>query len=183
MPESLIIRHGSGTTYTGPPVSRHSILTGDQDRELFYHCLNNKYIIEVYDTSGKPFRKIDRPYEPVPFTDKDEEEYRAGHNYPGMREAVRKAIRDLKMPNVKSIVVRMYVDDKSNLWVRTNEKRVDEDDKILTAFDIFNPDGHYYAKVWTDISPQIFKKGKMYRMDRDEDTGYQTLKRYIVLWE
>jgi len=86
------------------------------------------------------------------------------------------------MPNVKSIVVRMYIDDRSNLWVRTNEKK-EEKDQTLRAFDIFNPDGHYYAKVWTDISPQIFKKGKMYRMDRDEDTGYQTLKRYKVLWE
>jgi len=179
--ESLIIPDGSGTTYTGLPVSPSSIFTGDQDRELFYHCLNNKYIIEAYDISGKLFRKIDRPYEPVPFTKEDADKYRRTHDYPGMSEVVKKTIRTLKMPDVKNIIVRMYVDDKSNLWVRTNE--IKEEDKTLTAFDIFNSEGHYFAKVWTATFPQIFKKGKMYRMDRDEETGYQTLKRYKVVWE
>lgn len=86
------------------------------------------------------------------------------------------------MPKVKNIVVRMYVDDKSNLWVRTNEVKKEED-KTLTAFDIFNSNGHYYAKVWTATFPQIFKNGKMYRMDIDRDTEYRTLKRYKVVWE
>jgi len=180
--ESLIIKDGDRTTYTGYPVSPRSVFAGDHDRELFYHCLNNKYIIEVYDTSGKLFRKIDRPYEPVPFTKEDADKYRRTHDYPGISEVVKRTIRTLKMPKVKNIVVTMYVDEKSNLWVRTNEVKKEED-KTLTAFDIFNPDGHYYAKVWTATFPQIFKKGKMYRMDRDEDTGYQTLKRFKVVWE
>jgi len=40
----------------------------------------------------------------------------------------------------------MYVDDKSNLWIRTNGKK-EEKNKTMTAFDIFDPNGHYYAKV------------------------------------
>ena len=182
MPESLIIRDGGRIVYTGPPVSRSSIFAGDQDRELFYHCLNNKYIIEVYNTFGKLFRKIDRPYELVPFTKKDAEKYRETHDFSGASEVVKKTIRNLKMPKVKSIVSRMFVDDQSNLWIRTNEKK-EEGRKILTSFDIFDPDGHYYAKIWTEFTSFIFKKGKMYRMDIDQDTGYQTLKRYKVVWE
>jgi len=81
-------------------------LTGDQNRDWLYHCLNNKYIIEVYDTSGKLFRKIDRPYEPVPFTKKDAEEYRAEFD-DDPYGALRKAARNLKMPKVKTIVSRM----------------------------------------------------------------------------
>ena len=180
--ESLIIQDGGGQFYTGLPVSPRSVFTGDHDRELFYHCLNNKYIIEVYDISGKLFRKIDRPYEPVEFTKEDADKYRRIYDYPGMSEVVKKTIRTLKMPKVKNIVVTMKVDDKSNLWVRTNEIK-EEGDKTLTAFDVFNSDGHYYAKVWTAILPQIFKKGKMYRTERDEETGYQTLRRYKVVWE
>lgn len=180
--ESLIIQDGGRPTYTGYPVSPRSVFAGDHDRELFYHCLNNKYIIEVYDTSGKLFRKIDRPYEPVAFTKEDADKYRRIYDYPGISEVVKKTIMTLKMPKVKNIVVTMYVDDESNLWVRTNEVKKEED-KTLTAFDIFNPDGHYYAKVWTATFPRIFKKGKMYRMDIDRDTEYQTLKRYKVVWE
>jgi hypothetical protein len=182
MPKSLIIRDGEITTYTGLPVTPSSIFAGDQDREIFYHCLSNKYSIDVYDTSGKLFRKIDRPYKPVPFTNKDAEEYRTRHDFPEAGEAYKKAIKNLKMPKVKNIVVRMYVDDQRNLWFRTNETK-EQEDKILTAFDIINPQGYYYAKVWTATFPQIFKKGKMYRMDTDQNTGYQTLKRYQVVWE
>ena len=94
----------------------------------------------------------------------------------------RKAINEMEMPKVKSIVENMLVDDKSNLWIQTNEKK-EEGDKILTAFDIFDPDGYYFAKVWTAIFPRIFKKGKMYMMEKDQDTGYLTMKRYKVVWK
>lgn len=181
MPEPLIVRHGKSTTYTGKPFSPQSVFTGDQDRGWLYHCLNNKYIIEVYDTSGKLFRKIDRPYEPVPFTNKDAEEYRMRYKS-SPSEVLRKAVKTMKMPEVKTIVSRMLVDDENNLWIRTNEEKK-EKDKILTAFDIFDSDGYYFAKSWTAFYSFGFKKGKMYRMDTDQETGYQTLKRYKVVWE
>jgi hypothetical protein len=90
-------------------------------------------------------------------------------------------VRDMKMPKVKNVVSRMRIDDKSYLWIQTNEIKV-EADKILTAHDIFNYDGIYYAKVWTAINPSIFKKGKMYRMETDQETGYRSIKRYKVTW-
>jgi hypothetical protein len=182
-PEAKIIRQGKYSHFIIPPVWTSSIFAGDQERGLFYHCVNNKYIIEVYDTSGKLFRKIDRPYEPVPFTDKDAKAYRARHGYGNLpNEFLRKAIEEMEMPKVKSIVEGMYVDGEGNLWIRTNEIK-EEEDKVLTAFDIFDSDGYYFAKVWTAIIPFIFKKGKIYRMDTDQDTGYQSLKRYKVIWE
>jgi len=76
----------------------------------------------------------------------------------------------------------MTIDDKGNLWIRTNENKI-EGDKILTAFDIFDSNGHYYARIWAEFTSFIFKKEKMYRMKTDQDTGYQTLKRYKVVWE
>jgi hypothetical protein len=178
--EVLMIRVGGGTSYSNPPVSPSSVFAGDKDKDWFYHCLNNKYVIEVYDTSGKVFRKIDRPYEPVPFTNKDAEEYRARYgNHPS--DAAKKAVRDMKMPKVKNVVSRMRVDDKSNLWIQTNEIKV-EGDEILTAHDIFDCNGIYYARIWTPVVPSLIKDGKMYRMDTDQDTGYRSIKRYKVIW-
>jgi hypothetical protein len=178
--EASVIRQGNMLYYFVPPVVTTSEFAGDQDRGRFYHCINNKYVIEVYDASGKIFRKIDRPYEPVRFTDEDARAYRAGILAPN--EFFRKAIEETKMPKEKSIVEGMLVDDKSNLWIKTNELKK-EGDKILTAFDIFDSDGYYFAKVWTAVIPSIFKKGKMYRMDTDQDTGYRSLKRYKVIWK
>jgi hypothetical protein len=178
--EPKIIRQDKYTHYVSPPVSHGSIFVGDKNRGIFYHCLNSKYVIEVYDSSGNLFRKISRPYKPVPFTSKDAQEYRAKYDfYPN--DVIRKAIRTMEMPKVKSIVSMMLVDDDGNLWIRTNEKKEDKN-KILTAFDIFNSSGFYLAKVWTPILPFIFKNEKMYRMDIDSHTGYITIKRYKVIW-
>jgi hypothetical protein len=173
------IRQGNVLHYYVPPVVTTSEFAGDQDKGRFYHCINNKYLIEVYNTSGKIFRKIDRPYEPVRFTNEDAKVYRASIIAPN--EEIIKAIKERELPKEKSIVEKMLVDDKSNLWIQTNEIKVDGD-KIHTAFDIFDSEGYYFAKVWTATIPAIFKKGKMYRMDRDKDTGYRTLKRYKVIW-
>lgn len=180
-PDVKTIRQGKYSLYFSLPVTTSSLFAGDRDRSLFYHCVNNKYIIEVYNASGKLIRKIDRPYKPVPFTDKDAKEYRVKHGNVA-DEFLRKAIEEMEMPKVKSIVERMSVDNEGNLWIRTNEIK-EVEDKILTAFDIFNSDGYYFAKVWSAVIPSIFKKGKMYRMDTDPDTGYQSLKRYKVIWK
>ena len=56
------------------------------------------------------------------------------------------------------------------------------DDKDITAYDIFNPDGFYEAKVWVDVRPDIFMNGKMYCFHTDEETGYRLVKRYRVVW-
>lgn len=77
---------------------------------------------------------------------------------------------------------RLSPDDKGSLWIRTNEEKI-EGDKILTAFDIFDSNGLYYARIWTEFYSFIFKKGNMYRMETDQDTGYKTLKRYKVVRE
>jgi hypothetical protein len=174
------IRVGGMLVYYNEPVVTTSEFAGDQDRGRFYHCINNKYLIEVYDSSGKIFRKIDRPYKPVRFTDTDASNYRASIMAPN--EEIRKAIMDREMPKEKSVVEEMLVDDHSNLWIQTNEKKIDGD-KILTAFDIFDSEGNYFAKIWTAAIPSIFKKGKMYMMEKDQDTGYKTLKRYKVIWK
>lgn len=179
-PQSKISRQGNVTHFISNPFSPASIFAGDQSRGWLYHCLNNKYIIEVYDTSGKLFRKIDRPYKPVPFTSKDVEEYRAGLES-NSSALYRKLASDIELPKVKNVVEKMHVDDEGNLWIRTNERR-EEDDKILTAYDIFSSDGLYYARIWTPVLPLLFKKGKMYRMEIDPDTGYKSLKRYNVIW-
>jgi hypothetical protein len=174
------IRVGDMQVFYNEPVVRMSIFIGDQDRERFYHCINNKYIIEVYDGSGKLFRKIDRSYKPVRFTDADTSNYRA--SLMGFSEEIVKAIMDREMPKEKSIVEKMLVDNNGNLWIQTNEHKHTED-KILTAFDIFNSDGRYIAKVWSSVIPRILKKSRMYLLETDNNAGYQALKRYKMTWK
>jgi len=48
--------------------------------------------------------------------------------------------------------------------------------------DIFNKDGYFEARVWSDIPPGLFANGKMYHMKTDEETGYRSLRRYRIIW-
>jgi len=162
------------------PYDVRSILAGDPKNGWLYHCLNDRYVIEVYDQNGKLFRKIDRPYKPLPTGKEDKKKYLEG--FARASEKDRALIdKNVQMPPVKTITDRMIVDDAGNLWVETNEEKT-EQGKSLVAYDIFDEDGVYTARVWLDISPGIFKNGKMVTREADEETGYRVYKRYRVLW-
>jgi hypothetical protein len=163
------------------PHSPVSLLTGDLSHNRIYHCLNNKYLLEVYDRTGKIIRKIDRPYSPVPFTNEDKANYIAqfeNHRISGMK----KLAREVDFPNLKSVASRLISDDQGNLWIKTYEQEA-TNEKVRIAYDIFNKEGLYDARVWCDLEPSIIFKGKMYRIQVDEETGNRDLKRYRMIWE
>jgi len=175
------VRQGEVMFGMSIPWTPASIFAGDRKRQWLYHCLNDKYIIEVYDGQGKLFRKMERPYEPVPVTAEDiqavKSRYaeRAGSVYAKLAE-------QMEFSKVKTVTDRLVVDSDGNLWVRLNEEKK-EGEKTFTAYDIFSPDGFYEARVWLDILPVLFVSGKMYRMAEDEETGLRLLKRYRIIWK
>ncbi len=175
-------RSGGGGIMLGisVPHSPHSIFIADQASERLYHCVNDEYLIEVFDGDGNVFRRFDRPYEPLPFTGEDAKEFRSRYDN-NRQEGLKKMVQGMAMPAVKTVTPQMLVDDRGNLWVETYEQREGED-KVFTAYDIFNPDGYYEAKVWVDVKPEILVNGKIYRMHTDEETGYRFVKRYRLVW-
>ena len=160
------------------PYAPHSVLAGDRLNKRLYHCLNDAYIIEVYDRMGTLIRKIDRPYKPVPFTEEDRQDYYDGIDR-NPNKIFTKMARDVTLPTIKTITEGMVVDDLGNLWVRTFETR-EEGEISLSAMDIFNPDGQYIMRVWSEITPAYFQAGRMYTFIRN-DEGYRTLVRYKVI--
>ncbi len=173
-------RIGDSMLSISTPHTPRSIFAGDPARKRLYHCLNDTYLIEVYEPPGKLVRKIDRPYQPVPFTQEDAEEYYAGIDRRENKQFSDLA-REVELPKVKTVAESMLVDNRGNLWVATNE--LDESGEgPRRAWDIFNPDGHYTCRLWLAIRPGIFVHGKMYRLHTDEETGFVTVKRYRVTW-
>jgi len=177
--KTRILTIGRAAVLLAPPYPPMSIFAGDFKRQQLYHMVNNEYIIEVYDRTGKVIRKIERPYEPVPFTRQDAQEFTARYEE---GSKWRKALEAMSMPKVKTITTRMLIDDMGNLWVETFEKK-EEENRVLKAYDIFNADGSYEAKVWLDKDPAIIYKEKMYLMETDEETGFSVLKRYRLVWK
>ncbi len=179
-PEFKMLRQGNTTFGTSVPYSPRSVFIGDQLRQLLYHCLNDTYLIEVYNGEGKLVRKIDRPYELPPVTSEDVEEF-LGRFKDRPDSPFARMIKEMDLPKVKTVTERMIVDSAGNLWVRTNEERK-EGEKTLSAVDVFDPEGFYDARVWLDFNPSFFPDGKMYRLVEDEETGARQLKRYKIVW-
>jgi 6-bladed beta-propeller len=190
-PEFKMLQQGEITFSTSVPWSPMSIFAGDRTRQWLYHCLNNKYLIEIYDQKGQLFRKIDRPYELVPVTGEDIKQIRSEYaDRPDSPFA--KLVEQMAFPKVKTVTDRMLVDDDGNLWVETNEEKkrpgaADRENKAegnpIRAYDIFSPEGIFESRVWTDIRPGLFANGKMYRSVEDEQTGLRQIKRYRVIWK
>jgi hypothetical protein len=92
-----------------------------------------------------------------------------------------KMAREIEMPSVKTVTERMLIDEEGRLWVETNEEQ-ECNNRTFIAYDIFDSEGYYEARAWSDIRPGLFASGKMYHMETDEDTGYRTLRRYRIIW-
>lgn len=178
-PEMKTITRGEMTIGTSVPFSPRSVVVGDDRFLRIYHCLNAAYLIEVYDAEGRLFRKIDRPYEPVPVTAADKAEYMARSS--GSNKEIQELYADLTWPDVKTVTERMLCDDRGFLWVATNEVK-NEAGKKHTAYDVFDEEGRYDARVWLEAAPGKFAAGKMYRFKEDENTGVRVLTRYRVVW-
>jgi hypothetical protein len=161
------------------PYSPRSVLAGDQALRRIYHCRNDEYLIEVFDAEGRIIRMIDRPYELPAFTDADRAEYTARTS--GFPQAA-EIYKDMPWPKVKTVTERMLCDDRGGLWVATNETK-DDGGRKLTAYDVFDAEGRYDARVWLDFNPARFAAGKMYRYKEDPDTGVRVLTRFRVIWE
>jgi len=171
---------GEMTISITTPYTPQSIFAGDPVRKRLYHCRNNEYTIEAYDGPGRLVRKFGRPYDPVPFTQKDAEDYYAAFDRRD-NKVISEMAREVELPKVKTVAEDIFVDDRGNLWVATNElDRSTEPPR--RAYDIFSPDGYYTCRLWLDFEPGVFVRGKMYRLHSDEETGFVRLKRYNVAW-
>jgi len=162
------------------PFAPRSIFAGDTQRHWLYHCLNDKYIIEIYDDRGKLFRKIDRPYQPLPFTSRDKEDFLAAYKDNPNKVFLQMA-KEVELPKVKTVASRLVVDDRGNLWVQTNEQKQIEGEEA-TAYDLFDTTGVYITRIWSGVRPGLFLNGKMYNLSTDRETGLRTIKRYRVVW-
>jgi len=174
-PDTKLVKEKNFALLVSPPYSPQSIFAADPKRQILYHCMNGHYMIEVYNRQGEVIRRFDRPYQPLPLTREDTEEFR--------KKNKKEWLIGLKIPKVKTVTSRMLVDGFGNLWVETHEKKKDAEGEFLTAYDIFDPEGYYQAKCWIQVEPEIFVKDKMYRMHRNEETGYSYVKRYRVIWK
>ena len=169
------------------PYSPLSIIAADEANKVLYHCRGDKFEIEIYDFQGNLMKKYDVPYTRIPITEKDKEEYlnrieESLKQSPSMPKDLLDAYKSMPFPETFPVTNRMIVDYNSNLWLRLAEKKEFEDETNF-AYAIFDKEGNYTAKVWTQYNPQLFVNDAMYTTIEDNETGLRTVKRYKIQWK
>jgi len=140
------------------------------DRNDFVICgYPENYEIQIFNTGGMLEIKIIKDYEPVKITPDEIE--RAKKRLPGPMK--------LDTPKYHPAYQDLTVDEEGRIFVQTWEKTKD---KSAFYFDVFDSDGRYVAKIPMKFWPRIWKKGKLYTIEEDEE-GYQVVKRYKVTWK
>jgi hypothetical protein len=134
---------------------------------------NRKYELKVFDSQARLIKIIQKEYEAARITKEDIEEREKGMIYKGGSGPSPQYVKFL--PPFMSFMT----DDKGWIFVHLNERTKD---RKYSLYDIFDAEGKCLAKQVFRFWPVLWKKGKLYAVEEDED-GNQFLKRYNVIWK
>jgi len=141
-----------------------------------YYGRNADYEIRVYSPEGKLVRRILKEYDRVKVTQADIDEMleRMPNLAPGVN------VKDMfTFPEVFPPYQVFVLDDQGRLFVRTFTKGKAKGEYV---FDVFDPDGVFFAQFISKSDLRLFKSGKAYGIEETDD-GYQLIKRYSVSTE
>ncbi len=195
--EGRIIKEVVSFPFLLPPSIKGHMLVNPYDHRLHLFPSNDgvgiyshssRYKIFVLDSAGNLGQRIevDRPSEPVTKKDKDSqienylkkrEQYSIGEKL--SKSEVKKAYI---FPEFKPYFTGLNRDGIGRMYVRMF-KLYDPKDRG-EKFDVFSTKGQYIYRLNIPFFPNIIKKGHIYNIEFDRDTGYSKINRYkIKNWE
>jgi len=83
-----------------------------------------------------------------------------------------------ELPKFYPAFKSLSVDEKGRLFVCTFKKISEGKENY---YDVFNSDGKYIAEISLRAKPRVWKSGKIYTIEENEE-GFQVVKRYKVSW-
>jgi hypothetical protein len=136
---------------------------------------NPDYVLHVQDLDGILLKKITKEFDPIPITAEDRERLldKAFGDNPTRDQW------DVRFPDTYPPFKGFSFDDEGRLFVRRYEREERADGEL---FDIFDAENHYVASQRLRMNPLIWKKGRMYAIEDDEE-GFNVVKRYLVTWK
>lgn len=130
------------------------------------------YELRIFNPEGKEIKRIKKEYEPVEITPEEIE---------GVKEQTKDMPPSIKLeiPRYHPAYLFFVVDDEGRIFVRTREK---EESGESNYYDVFDFDGKYLARIALHAKPRLWKKQKLYTIEKNE-AGYFEVVRYKVFWK
>ena len=143
-----------------------------------YYGRNRDYEIKIYTPEGKHVKSIRKEYQPQKITEEDKEEILSRMDNVAVAGPIN--LRDMfEFPNLFPPFQLFTVDEAGRIIVRTWEKGKKKDEFV---HDIFDSEGRFIAQFTSKINVSVWKNGKAYAADENEE-GFNVIKRYLIRWE
>jgi hypothetical protein len=140
-----------------------------------YYGRNLDYEIKVFTPAGKHIKSIKKDYEPQKITEEDIQEML--DRIPNMGAVNVKEM--FEFPKLFPPYQYFTIDEDNRIFVRTWEKGENDGEFF---YDVFDSEGRYIAQFPSTMDIRLWKKGKAYSYEQNED-GFNIIKRYTVRWE
>jgi len=132
-----------------------------------------EYEIEIIGAHNKTVKKIVKEYIPVEVN--TEEKARYTQRLKEVRLSP-EMMSKMFVSKSYSAYANFLTDDNGWLFVANWERKGKD-----YVYDVFDPEGRYMAKFTPPYKSILFKKGKLYTSEEDEE-GYPIVKRYSLNW-
>ena len=133
----------------------------------FIVSFKEEYELQIFNLKGELVKIIRQEYEPIKVTEED------------VKLSVGKVSkgRKLVVPTYFPAIHSLTTDDEGRIFAHTFEK----DGNGKHFIDVFDQEGRYIAKISLKDRLKVWKKGKLYTIEEDDD-GFHVIKRYKVTW-
>ncbi len=143
-----------------------------------YYGRNRDYEINMYTPEGKHVKSVRKEYQPQKITEEDKEEILSRLDSVPNTGPIN--LREMfEFPKMFPPFQTFSVDESNRIIVRTWEKGKEKDEFV---HDIFDPEGRFIAQFTSKINVSVWKNGKAYAIDENEE-GFNIIKKYLVRWE
>jgi hypothetical protein len=143
-----------------------------------YYSRNRDYEIKVFTPEGKHEKSIRKEFQSQKITEEDKEEILSRMDNVQFASPIN--FRDMfEFPNLFPPLQFFTLDEEGRIIVRTWKKGQKEDEFV---HDVFDPEGRFIAEFPSKITVSVWKNGKAYAIDENEE-GFNIIKRYSVRWE
>jgi hypothetical protein len=120
-----------------------------------------KYELQVLNEEGEIIKKIKKDYDPVKITEEEKEVMKKRFSMEGAPPNIK-----IELPQNHLAFMNLSIDDEGRLFLGTYEK-VKEGEGYY--YDVFDSEGKYIVKIPLMVRPQVWKKGKLYTIEEDEE--------------
>jgi hypothetical protein len=139
---------------------------------------NKDYELNVYTPDGKHIKSIRKDYQPQKITEEDKEEILGRMDSVASMSQVN--LREMfEFPKTFPPFQNFSVDEAGRIIVRTWERGKEKGEFV---HDVFDPEGRFISQFTTKVAVSIWKNGKAYAADENED-GFNVIKKYAVIWK